>query len=169
MNDKMPVRYCIKCGRNLEKKEIEGKKRYCCPDCGWVHYKNPLPSVACVVRKDDCVLLIKRGVAPDIGKWALPSGFLEDDESPVEGCIRELEEETGLHGRVKRLLDVDNEESSIYGNVLVIGYEIEIIGGELRAGSDTLEVKFFPVNNLPLIPFESHLRILKSAIETFTT
>ncbi len=164
----MPIRFCIKCGSNLKEKKIENKKRLFCPECGWIHYENPLPSVAAIVIKGDSVLLIKRGVEPGIGKWALPSGFLEVDENPREGCIRELEEETGLVGRIKRLIDVDNEKSSIYGNVLVIGYEIEVIGGELRAGSDTQEVRSFPFDKIPFITFESHKRILKKALKTFT-
>ncbi len=150
-------------------KRIEGKKRLCCPECGWIYYENPLPSVAAVVKKDDSVLLIKRGVEPEVGKWALPSGFLEGCETPKEGCIRELKEETGLLGRIKRLIDVDNEESSIYGNVLVIGYEVEVVGGELKSGSDTKGVRFFPLNKILPVPFDSHLRILKKALNTFTT
>lgn len=150
------------------RKKIEGKTRYYCPLCGWILYRNPIPSVAAVVRRDNKLLLIKRGVEPGIGKWALPSGFLEEDETPEEGCIRELSEETGLKGKIIRLIDVDNEESLIYRNILVIGYEIEITGGELKSGSDTIDVKFFPTNKLPDITFKSHTRILKKAERTFT-
>jgi 8-oxo-dGTP diphosphatase len=76
-----------------------------------------------------------------------------------------LEEETGLKGVVKRLIGVDNEDSSIYGNVLVIGYEVEVKGGILRAGSDTLEVRFFPVDGMPPLPFESHKRVIEKGVK----
>ena len=159
------AQFCIKCGKLLDKKEIEGKKRPFCPDCGWTYYRNPLPSVAAFVKKENSVLLIKRGVEPMIGEWALPSGFLEIDESAKEGCIRELEEETGLKGKVKKLIDVNNEKSSLYGNVLVIGYEVEVTGGVLKPGSDTKEVRFFPINEIPTIPFKSHKGILEKGIK----
>jgi len=165
MSDKMVAHFCIKCGARLGEKEIDGKKRLSCTSCGWIYYKNPLPTAAAVVIEENKVLLIKRGVEPKIGEWALPSGFIETDETPEEGCIRELEEETGLKGVVKRLIGVDNEDSSIYGNVLVIGYEVEVKGGILRAGSDTLEVRFFPVDGMPPLPFESHKRVIEKGVK----
>jgi len=169
MNIKKSICCCVECGSKLKMKKIDGKKRYYCPICGWIMYKNPIPSVAALVIKDNKVLLIKRGVEPGKGQWALPSGFLEEDETPEEGCIRELFEETGLKGEIIRLVDVGNEKSSIYGNVLVIGYEIKISGGELKSGSDTIDVEFFSYNKLPNITFKSHERILKKALKTFNS
>lgn len=169
MNIKKSICCCVECGSKLKRKKIEGKKRYYCPTCGWIMYKNPIPSVAAVVRNENKVLLIKRGVEPGKGQWALPSGFLEEDETPEEGCIRELFEETGLKGEITRLIDVGNEKSSLYGNVLVIGYEIKMTGGELKSGSDTIDVEFFPDNKLPDINFQSHTRILKKVLKTFNS
>lgn len=169
MNIKKSICCCIECGSKLKIKKIEGKKRYYCPVCGWIMYKNPIPSVAAVLRWDNKVLLIKRGVEPGIGQWALPSGFLEEDETPEEGCIRELFEETGLNGEIMRLIDVDNEKSSIYGNVLVIGYEVRMTGGELKSGSDTIDAEFFPYKELPDINFKSHESILKKALKMFNS
>ena len=67
-------------------------------------YEYPRPAVAVdsiVLQspnlKDIEVLLIKRGNDPFKGKWALPGGFLEMDESPLSGALRELEEETGIN------------------------------------------------------------------------
>lgn len=49
-----------------------------------------------VVVQDDCVLLIQRKGFPGRGLWALPGGFVEQDEFVVDAAIRELAEETGL-------------------------------------------------------------------------
>lgn len=55
-------------------------------------------SVAVIVNKDNKILLLKRGEkapwAP--GKWSLVGGGIEDKETPLQGCRREVEEETGI-------------------------------------------------------------------------
>ena len=67
-------------------------------------YKYPHPAVTtdCIIfgfdGKSLQVLLIERGTEPFKGRWALPSGFLNPDESAEEGAIRELTEETGHYG-----------------------------------------------------------------------
>jgi len=85
----------------LKIREEEGRKRLVCPACGWVNYENPIPSSAALVRNEKGeILLVKRGVEPGRGKWALPSGFIEIEETPEEACLRELKEETGLEGKI---------------------------------------------------------------------
>ena len=40
--------------------------------------------------------MITRGIEPFTGKYAFPGGHVDYNEDPIKGCIRELEEETGL-------------------------------------------------------------------------
>jgi 8-oxo-dGTP diphosphatase len=130
-----------------------------------VHYANPLPSaVAFVYRDEKKILLIKRGVEPGKGKWALPSGFVEPKEIPEETVLRELKEETGIRGILRELVGVYTEPSRIYGNVLLIAYDVKYTPGRLRAGTDTIGAKFFPVNELPRIPFASHRAIIRDGV-----
>jgi len=61
-------KYCPRCGSRLKLKQIEQRKRFICPECRWVEYRNPLPSAAALVRnKKGDVLLVKRGVEPGKG------------------------------------------------------------------------------------------------------
>ena len=52
--------------------------------------------VLTIVEEQLQVLLIERGAAPYIGSWALPGGFVRDDESLDAAAARELTEETGV-------------------------------------------------------------------------
>jgi 8-oxo-dGTP diphosphatase len=161
---RQPFRFCPHCRAGLDKKKIEGKKRAFCPECGWVRYQNPLPSVAAVVwNESGKILFVKRGVEPAKGKWALPSGFIEIDETPQEACLRELKEETGLQGHIVGLTGVVNQRSFLYKNVLIIGYEVRA-SGALRAGSDSEDAEFFSMNNIPRIAFPSHRELIERAV-----
>jgi len=157
-------RYCPRCSHSLIAIRKEGRKRLACPECGWINYENPLPSVAVVIRKGDKILLVKRGVEPGKGRWALPSGFIEIEETPQKACLRELKEETGLKGKIKRLIGVYSQRTKIYKNVLIISYEV-IPEGKPKPGSDTKEVKFFSLKNLPPIPFSSHRKTIRDIKE----
>ncbi len=144
---------------------IEEEKRLACPACQWVCYENPLPSSAALVRtKKGEVLLVKRGHEPGKGKWALPAGFIEIDETPEKACLRELREETGLKGEIVSLVGVYSQKSMLYRNVLIIGYEVQA-RGNLSPGSDSLEAEFFPLGNLPDIPFSSHRKMIDDGVK----
>ena len=70
---------------------LEGRKRLFCPKCGKIYYENPIPVVAVIARDNQGrILLIKRKVEPCKGEWALPSGFMEIEETPVQAVLREL-------------------------------------------------------------------------------
>jgi len=160
-----PFRFCPHCRSRLHKKGIDGKKRMICPECGWIQYENPLPSVAAFVQSENGdILLVKRDVAPAKGKWALPSGFIEIDETPEEACVRELGEETGLSGEITGWLGVFNQKSFLYKNVLIIAYEVRATG-TVCPGSDSSEAVFFSSETLPEIAFPSHKEIVLSALK----
>ena len=65
--------------------------------------------VHAIIERDGALLLVRR--APPLlegGKWGLPGGFLDRDETLVEGVLREIREETGWAGEVIRLLRVNS-------------------------------------------------------------
>jgi len=161
----MMYKHCPHCGARLESKRIERRERNFCPSCRWVCYENPLPSSAALVRnKKGEILLIQRGVEPGRGRWALPSGFIEVDETPEIACLRELEEETGLKGKVVRLIGVYSQKSRLYKNVLIVAYEVKG-RGNLLPGSDSLRAEYFRADGLPDIAFPSHAKIIEDGLK----
>ena len=99
-------------------------------------------------------MLVRRGVDPAIGKWALPAGFLDAAESPREAARREAVEETGLDVAVGRVIDVYPGEPGS-GVSFFLAFAATIVGGQLMPGDDATEVGFFPLDDLPEIAFAS--------------
>jgi 8-oxo-dGTP diphosphatase len=154
-------KYCPMCAAELAEEYVGGRDRYVCKKCAWINYRNPLPVISCLVQnKKGEILLIKRGIEPSKGEWALPGGFLELEETPEEAGKRELKEETGLDGRPGRQIGVNAHVSPMYGHLLMIGIEYIVDNYDLHVGDDAADAKFYPVDKLPRIPFKSHLKLI---------
>lgn len=93
------------------------------------------------------VLLIKR---LDIPVWVLPGGGLDAGESPEQGAIREVFEETGFHAEVKRKVALYLPVNKMTQRTHL--FECQIIHGKAQVGNETKEVRFFPLNALPQLP-----------------
>ncbi len=151
------ARYCAQCGGAIELRESEGRMREVCAACGAVFYRNPLPvAAAVVVNEDRELLLVKRKYPPEQGRWCLPIGFAELDETIEEAALRELREEAGVEGRVRGLLDVDSYGSEFYGDLLIVTFEIERTGGHEHPGDDAEDAAYFPLDRLPPLAFSSN-------------
>lgn len=163
-------KFCHFCGFRLEKKFIEGKVRLFCKVCNQPLYENPVPASCCVVTdKQGEILLVKRGVPPKIGMWCLPGGFMEIGESPEETALRELEEETGIKGKISNLLGVIAHPSALYGTVSITGFAVQSFSGNIYPGDDALECNFFPYEDLPEIAFDSHLSFIRTFMAGYLT
>ena len=158
---KKEFNYCPVCGEKLLVDSIEGKNRKNCHSCGFIDYKNPLPCVSIIGIKENKIALIKRGIEPSKGSWAPPSGFMEAGEKPEETALRELYEETSLKGEVTELLGVHTLDVEIYGSLLIIIFLVRITGGDIKAGDDALDAKFFKLKEIP----EMNHDFYNSAIE----
>jgi 8-oxo-dGTP diphosphatase len=157
-------KYCPYCAHLLVKKHIDGRTRFYCENCDTVIYKNPLPATASVIINNNKILLVKRKFDPCRGEWSLPGGFIEIDEDPEAACLRELKEETGLNAEIDRIIDAYHSKSEIYDSVIVIGYLIKNITGNLVAGDDAEEAAYFDIKTLPSIAFKSHKMIIGKAL-----
>ncbi len=162
MIKKLLFSYCPHCATPLQNSRENGSFIQICPNCGWIHYFNPIPSSAILpVLPDGRLVLIRRKNEPFAGKWAIPSGFIEYDETPEAAALRELKEETGLNGKIVALLDIAQKESTVYGSVLVITYVVKILGGEMKAQDDAQEVSAFSLENLPKIEIQIFSHVLE--------
>lgn len=118
-----------------------------CPHCG--RYLNRGVSVDVVIIKDDTVLLVKRGVEPFKGFWAMPGGYVEWDESAEGAAAREVREETGLTVNNIQLVGVYSSPDRHPKQVINILYVAEAEEGALLAADDAEAAKWFLFSELP--------------------
>ncbi|KLD64401.1 bifunctional nicotinamide-nucleotide adenylyltransferase/Nudix hydroxylase [Dyella japonica] len=127
-----------------------------------------------VVVHSGHVLLVRRRSEPGKGLWALPGGFVQQDEAILTACLRELREETRLKiplpvlkGSIKGQHVFDHPDRSLRGRTITHAYHFDFPAGELPAvkGSDDAEkAHWFPISQaLEMGPqlFEDHLYILE--------
>lgn len=159
MND---FRYCPRCGQRLQSTFLHGRLRPVCPACSYVVYVDPKVGAGTVVEVQGKVVLVRRGIDPKRGYWSLPSGYVEHDETPEETAMRETWEETGLQVAIDNLLGVYSfPYEGTRGRGVLVLYAAHVIGGDLRAGDDAMEVRTFGPDELPEdIAFNTHRQAL---------
>ena len=153
-------RYCPQCGTELEMRKHSGRIRPVCPACGFVFYLNAIVAAATLVEREERVALVKRGVEPGQGKWGLPGGYVEADESAEEAAVRETWEEAHLRVELDGLLDAFSYRSAQSRGVLLI-YAAHVVSGELAAGDDAVDAGWFGPDELPDVAFRTHRDVLR--------
>jgi ADP-ribose pyrophosphatase len=113
----------------------------------------PILGVGTVVIDRNKVLLIRRGKQPGFGIWTFPGGRVRLGERAEAAAVRETREETGLDVKIESLVDVIDvilreEGDRVIYHYFLLGYLARTTGGELRAGSDALDARFFSVEEL---------------------
>jgi ADP-ribose pyrophosphatase YjhB (NUDIX family) len=104
---------------------------------------------AAVFDDDDRILLVRRA---DDGRWGLVAGWVDPNESPEQTVIRELREETGVDGRIDRLVGVFHRPADAsghpHGTVSVV-YLCSIVSGTLRPQPhEVLEIGFHAIDDV---------------------
>jgi ADP-ribose pyrophosphatase YjhB (NUDIX family) len=143
------LRYCPRCGTPIAHGPIEheDRERHHCTACGFIVYLNPRPVVSTLPVTDAGELvLLRRGVEPGRGDWAQPGGFMEADETAIQGAVRETIEETGL---IVEPVGVVGIYSRIPAAVVVIVYEARIVGGRMTTTTESLEVRSWAPDAIP--------------------
>jgi 8-oxo-dGTP diphosphatase len=142
-------RYCPRCRSELQNETNHVR----CPSCGFIQYAASCPTAsAFVLDENDRILLGRRSIEPDLGKWDVPGGFLEEGEDPVAGLRRELREETGLEIEVGEFIGVFTDTYGEMANapsVLNLVWEARIASGEPTPDDDVAELHWVPRDRLP--------------------
>ncbi len=133
-------------------------------------YRYPAISVDVVIfmlREDDLqVLLVQRKHPPFAGRWAIPGGFVEVNESLEAAARRELKEETGLHDvYLEQLYTFGEPKRDPRGRVVTVAY-LALLPTPLtvEAGDDASDVHWWSTYKLPLLAFD-HAKILHYALQ----
>jgi ADP-ribose pyrophosphatase YjhB (NUDIX family) len=143
------LNYCARCGSDLAFGEIadDPRQRHSCPSCGYIAYVNPRLVVTTLpVTSEGELVLLRRAIEPGYGLWAQPGGFLEADETAIQGAIRETLEETGLIVEPTSIVGLYSRPQAA---IVVVAFEARITGGEMTATPESLEVATFLPGAIP--------------------
>lgn len=114
------------------------------------------------------ILLIKRKYEPFKGKWAIPGGFVKDNESLEDAVERELLEETGVRiNYLEQLYTFGKPDRDPRRRILAVAYFGLVKSNQfdkLKASTDAEEAEWFNIKKLPKLAFD-HDKILDVAIE----
>ena len=150
------MKFCPICRFDLVAREIDGKKRLACSSasCGYIHWDSPIPVVAGIVEHEGMIILARNKGWPE-KMFGLITGFLEKDEDPAAGILREVEEELGLLGRHPKLVGL---YPFAMMNQLIIAYHI-IGEGEIQLGQELAQIKQVPPEKLKPWDFGTGLAV----------
>jgi 8-oxo-dGTP diphosphatase len=139
---------------------MDSEKKYC--------YEYPRPALTADVAlfsyndNDLKILLIERGHDPYMGSWALPGGFIDENETIIHAAKRELFEETNLKisdlTQIYVATDPGRDPRGWTISVLFMGYIRELYS-DILAGDDAKNINWFSVKNLPSLAFDHDILI----------
>ncbi|EJP6471060.1 NUDIX domain-containing protein [Clostridium botulinum] len=133
--------------------------------------KEICPGVAIVIFNNKKQILLQK--RSDVKLWGIPSGHVEPGETVTNAAIREVFEETRLHVEIVRFIGVYSDpKSQIFeypdGRIthfVTCCFEAKIIGGDISCeSSETLDLKFFSIDKLPIDILKMHPNWLKDAL-----
>ena len=142
------MKFCSSCASpvTLVIPEGDNRERFVCDNCETIHYQNPRIITGCLPVWQDQVLLCSRAIAPRVGYWTLPAGFLENRESVADGARRETHEEA--NARVTNL-SLYTVFSLPHISQVYTFYLAELEDLDFKAGEESLDVQLFKESEIP--------------------
>jgi ADP-ribose pyrophosphatase YjhB (NUDIX family) len=142
------MKYCSECGNRVVPRKVArgATHSYACPACRQVFYQSPRLATACIAEHEGKILLCRRAVEPETGRWELPAGFVAAGESMSAAAARETLEEANVEVELERpyaLLHLPHV------NQMRVVYLARLLATEFRIGPETLEVSLFEEDEIP--------------------
>ncbi|MCH8477788.1 MAG: NUDIX hydrolase [Wenzhouxiangella sp.] len=131
---------------STRKPDGDDREREVCQRCGFVNYENPKIVVGSVATWEDRILLCRRAINPRDGYWTLPAGYLELNESPAQGAVREAWEEARARLVIDQLLAT--YAITRISQVQLI-YRARLSSPDIAAGPESREVGLFTWDQIP--------------------
>jgi len=160
-----PIKHCRNCGTAVVYRipdDGDTHERAVCPACDTIHYENPLNVVGTVPYWGERVLLCKRNIEPRWGKWTLPAGFMELNETTEQGAARETTEEAGAQFEMEGLFTVLSVPR--VGQVHLF-YRARLLSDVFAPGYETIEARLFSEHEIPWE--EIAFRTVRETLEHF--
>ena len=123
----------------------DDRGRRMCTRCSFVDYVNPKIVAGSVVVKDGLILLCRRAIAPRIGFWTLPAGYMEEGESVEEAAAREAREEAMADIAIDNLLAVYSVPRIAQVQIM---FRARLVS-DFAPGPESTEVKLFRWQDIP--------------------
>lgn len=142
------MNFCSNCAAPVVEKIPAGdnRPRFVCEECGAIHYQNPKIVAGCIPEWEGRVLLCKRAIEPRYGRWTLPAGFMENNETALEAALRETEEEARARVEILHLYTLINLP---HINQVYMMFRSRMLDLDFAAGEETLSVKLFEREEIP--------------------
>ncbi len=142
------LNFCSKCGVSLNFRMPPGddRPRYICDNCQTIHYQNPKMVVGAIPVWENKVLLCRRAIEPQYGKWTLPAGYLENGETVAEGAIRETREEAGAAIDIVQPFTLF---SLTFVSHIYLMFYAHLIDPNFSPGEESLSVRLFTEAEVP--------------------
>lgn len=143
------MNFCSHCGAGALAFRVppgDSLPRHVCDACGTIHYQNPKIVVGCLPEWEGRVLLCRRAIEPRYGRWTLPAGFLENNESLGAGAMRETLEEANARvhlGPLYALISLP-QISQVY-----MMFRATLTDLDFGPGEESLEVRLFDEAGVP--------------------
>lgn len=142
------MNFCSVCGARVALRVPDGdnRPRWCCDNCGSIHYENPRLVVGTIPTWEDQVLLCRRAIEPRLGFWTLPAGFMENGETVQDGALRETTEEAGARVELSRLHAIYDVPEVHQVHVY---FHATLLEPVFAPGIESLEVRLFREHEVP--------------------
>ena len=142
------MKFCKHCANKMDFviPSDDNLHRDVCHSCGYIDYENPKNIVGVLASINGEILLCKRNIEPRKNYWTVPAGFMENNESLVEGAKREAYEEVGIK-------DYDPSLFMIYSvphiSQVHIYFYTKLKNKITQMGPEINDIDFFSYKNIP--------------------